>query len=65
MTEAGKKWIKDKTGEATEFDIGEAEFWIRAFCEEVTKRLGSNPNYNDLEDIGSTYLKLERELLGT
>lgn len=37
MTEAGRKWILDKTPEQPKEHFEAVEYWLRAFCKEVDK----------------------------
>ena len=76
MTEAGKKWIDGLQGEASSFDITEAEFWMRAFCDEVKKRAisqaksrtgdpGDPRDFADWSDwILKAFVETKHELLG-
>jgi len=69
MTEAGKKWVMarmnvywDLRGPA----VGEAEFWLRAFCEEVERRATQfNRGYDGRADwcVSEAFKSIKRELL--
>ena len=65
-------WIKSLQGEASTFDISEAEFWISAFVAGVKKRASElatanshgvphDPNFVDYSDA---FTELANELLG-
>lgn len=60
MTEAGKKWV-EMVSFFAEHHYKDAEFWIRAFCEEVERRNEDKGFYDDFDDV---YWKFKRELLG-
>lgn len=63
MTESGKKWLEARENEAARSQgwDKEAEFWIRAFCEEVERRCEERTN---TDDVGYFFDELKRELLG-
>lgn len=63
MTEALRKWSVEKLGHYGEH---EAEFWIRAFCDEVEKRAkamsSDSCRYDDA--LWGAFDNLKQELLG-
>lgn len=73
MTEAGKKWVEEHwVSGASEGTKGVlfpgAEFWLRAFCDEVEK-LATDKFYNQGLDawedaLSEAFDQLKRELLG-
>lgn len=75
MTEAGKKWawnIDNKRGERFDDNYAHplseavAEFWIRAFGEEVMRkvRAAGSYGYGDAYPIGEAFLDVMNNLLG-
>ena len=70
MTEAGEKWAKRTWNYADECNTRQAEFWIRALCEELQKRAARIAEETDAADevnlccIGDALDDLKRELLG-
>lgn len=76
MTEAGRKWVDEKmaNSESTATagfpgleDFAQAEFWIRAFCEQVRAEIGEwhsekGDQYHEI--LGYAFANIESELLG-
>lgn len=76
MTEAGEKWAKRTWDYADECNIRQADFWIRAFCDEVKGRAissaksrtgdpGDPRDFADWSDwILTAFVETKHELLG-
>jgi len=72
MTEAMKKWATEKSSGVFLDDEEAADFWVRAFCDELEKRVekkaadtfACEDYYNDAETVREAFQELKRELLG-
>lgn len=64
MTPEFEKWVKSKQGEASSFDISEADFWIRNFVEDVKLRAPDSKLGTRAVILAEAFSSLERELFG-
>lgn len=75
MTEAGEKWaleVRSKIGKWPVYVNEQAEFWLRAFCDEVEQKakalaLANShgvPHDPNFVDYSEAFDELKRELLG-
>lgn len=73
MTESLKQWVVEQerkvpgdydNGQVHFLSVKSAEFWIRAFCDEVEKRAKGKSPIEWFHNLGWEMRELKRELLG-